>query len=110
MAPDQHGGSQSRHTAALSVGRRPRFIEEEAAAWTVRTCASLYQSKDSCPGQLAPDPWRVCWGHFLGEKASWMKACPREAKSKRAPDTRRLENISEAKSYFFEKTHKIDKY
>ena len=70
----------------------------------------MYQSKDSHPGRLAPDQWRVCGGHFLGEKASWVKACPREAGSKREPDTRRLEIISKAKSYFFEKTHKMDKY
>ena len=35
--------------------------------------ARKYQSKDSNPGKLAPDHWRVCWGHFLGEAAYWMK-------------------------------------
>lgn len=57
----------------------------------------MSQSKDAHTGKLAPDHWRVCWGHFLGEKASWMKACPREAESKRAPV--RYSQIREAKSY-----------
>ena len=38
-----------------------------------------------------------CAGDFLGEKASWMKARPREAESKRAPV--RYSQIREAKSY-----------
>lgn len=64
-----HGGSQSRDAAALSGAVVLVSLKGRLRGGLCGTCASLYQSKDSCPGQLAPDPWRVCWGHFPGEKA-----------------------------------------
>lgn len=108
-----HGGPQSRDAAAaLPGGRGPCFTEEEAGGVDCADLCKFVSEQDSCPGQLGSRPWRVCWGHFLGREGLLDEGLSQRGQGLKQAncDTRRLENISEAKATFFEKTHKIDKY